>query len=101
MAKGALAKADVTKKILSVFDNAFEYGKEIRIPMIENGELLQIKCVLTCAKENVECGADTALPGEFPTPVNAAPTPVNAAPIQPTAEEKARVSELLRQLNLM
>lgn len=100
MAKGALAKADVTKKILSMFDNAFEYGKEIRIPMIENGEQVQIKVTLTCAKENVECGADTALPGEFPTPVNAAPTPVNTAPVQPTAEEKQNVANLLRSLGL-
>ena len=100
MAKGALAKADVTKKILSMFDNAFEYGKEIRIPMTENGELVQIKVTLTCAKENVECGADTALPGEFPTPVNAAPTPVNTAPVQPTAEEKQNVANLLRSLGL-
>ncbi|MBO5909336.1 MAG: hypothetical protein J6Q67_06105 [Clostridia bacterium] len=100
MAKGALAKADVTKKILSMFDNAFEYGKEIRVPMIENGEQVQIKVTLTCAKENVECGADTALPGEFPTPVNAAPTPVNTAPVQPTAEEKQNVANLLRSLGL-
>ena len=100
MAKGALAKADVTKKILSMFDNAFEYGKEIRIPMIENGEQVQIKVTLTCAKENVECGADTALPGEFPTPVNAAPTPVNTAPVQPTVEEKQNVANLLRSLGL-
>ena len=100
MAKGALAKADVTKKILSMFDNACEYGKEIRVPMIENGEQVQIKVTLTCAKENVECGADTALPGEFPTPVNAAPTPVNTAPVQPTAEEKQNVANLLRSLGL-
>lgn len=100
MAKGALAKADVTKKILSMFDNAFEYGKEIRIPMVENGEQVQIKVTLTCAKENVECGADAALPGEFPTPVNAAPTPVNTAPVQPTAEEKQNVANLLRSLGL-
>ena len=100
MAKGALAKADVTKKILSMFDNAFEYGKEIRVPMIENGEQVQIKVTLTCAKENVECGADTALPGEFPTPVNAAPTPVSTTPIQPTAEEKQNVANLLRSLGL-
>lgn len=100
MAKGAMAKANVMKKILSTFEGAFEYGKEIRIPMLEDGTEVQIKVTLTCAKENVECGADTALPGEFPTPVNAAPTPVNTAPIQPTAEEKQNVANLLRSLGL-
>lgn len=102
-AKGALLKKEITDKILTLFgEKAFLYngGKEIRIEGFENSERLQIKCVLTCAKENVECGADTALPGEFPTPVNAAPTPVNTAPVQPTAEEKQNVANLLRSLGL-
>lgn len=101
MAKGAVAKQEVSKKILETFAGSFLYndGKEIRIPCNENGEIVQIKVALTCAKENVECGADTALPGDFPTP-KAAPTPERTGPIAPTAEEKATVSAMLRKLGL-
>jgi hypothetical protein len=98
--KGAAAKVEVQKKILELFENSFSYDKEIRIPMIENGEEVQIKCTLTCAKTNVANGADTALPGDFPAPVNAPVTPEQSGPIEPTAEEKANVSALLRKLGL-
>lgn len=101
MAKGAVAKQEVSKKILETFAGSFLYndGKEIRIPCNENGEIVQIKVALTCAKENVECGADTALPGDFPAP-KAAPTPERTEPVAPTAEEKATVSAMLRKLGL-
>jgi hypothetical protein len=100
MAKGALAKADVTKKILATFEGAFEYGKEIRVPMMESGEQVQIKITLTCAKENVECGADTAMPGDFPAPKMTAPTPERVEPIKPTDAEKQAVADLLKSLGL-
>lgn len=101
MAKGAEAKAKIFKQILETFPGSFSYndGKEIRIPMAEGAEVVQIKVALTCAKENVECGADTAIPGDFPAP-KAAPTPVRTEPVAPTAEEKANVSALLRKLGL-
>jgi hypothetical protein len=67
---------------------------------MENGEEVQIKVVLTAAKVNVANGADTALPGDFPAPVNAPVTPEKSGPIEPTAEEKANVSALLRKLGL-
>ena len=99
MAKGAIAKGEVTKKILASFNGSFEYGKEIRIPLMENGELVQIKVTLTCAKENVECGADNAIPGDFPV-TNAEPTPDRSEPVAPTAEEKQNVAQLLKSLGL-
>ena len=36
--KGIQAKADITKKILETFDGSFMNDKEIRIPVMENGE---------------------------------------------------------------
>ena len=102
MARGAEANSAVASKILATFDGAFAYDKEIRIPVIENGELVQIKCVLTCAKANVECGGDVALPGDtdFPAPINQAPTPISTQPVAPTAEEKQTVADLLKSLGL-
>ena len=44
MAKGAISKIEITKKILEMFEGSFTYngGKEIRIPLIEEGEEIQI-----------------------------------------------------------
>jgi hypothetical protein len=107
-AKGTNAKNDVVKKILSTFEGAFLYndGKEIRIPMVDSGEYVQIKCVLTCAAKNVENGDDSAIPGaapvsgDFPAPKMTAPTPQRDAPVAPSAEEKANVAAMLKKLGL-
>jgi hypothetical protein len=102
MAKGAQAKSEVVKKILSTFEGSFLYndGKEVRIPMYEAGELVQIKVALTCAKENVEIGADNAIPGDFPAPKMTSPTPEKTTPVQPTEDEKQKVAALLKSLGL-
>lgn len=102
MARGAIAKQEVQKKILEVFSDAFLYndGKEIRIPCQEAGELVQIKVALTCAKENVEMGADAAIPGDFPAPKMTAPTPERVEPVKPTDAEKQAVADLLKSLGL-
>ena len=102
MARGTEAKATVQREILNLFPNAFLYndGKEIRIPMADGAEIVQIKVALTCAKENVEMGADSAMPGDFPAPKTTAPTPQLDAPIAPNAEEKANVAALLKKLGL-
>ena len=106
MAKGANAKSEITEKILKNFNNAFLYnsGKEIRIPWEENGEELQIKVQLTCAKENVypESGETvTAAVAQEGAPANAFPEPkAPVKPVQPTEEEKANVEALLKSLGL-
>ena len=65
-AKGGILKQEIAEKILATFSGSFLYndGKEIRINGIENGEKLQIKLTLTCAKTAVEGGDDMILPGE-------------------------------------
>lgn len=105
MAKGAEAKEFVAKKILETFDNSFLYngGKEIRIPVLENGEQLQIKVVLTCAKVSVEPGEDIAIPGAAKVGAvesnqNTLQTATKVA--EPTEQEKKNVSDLLAKLNL-
>lgn len=102
MARGSLAKEQVANQILSNFSGAFKHEKEIRIPIMENGELIQIKCVLTAAKVNVEAGSDTAVPGTV-TPVAQKPTMTlekneSKTLVEPTAEEKAKVSKFLNML---
>ena len=53
MAKGQYSKQIIIEKILEEFDGAFDCGdgKELRIPMTEDGAEVQIKVALTCAKE--------------------------------------------------
>lgn len=99
MARGAEAKAKIQKQILEAFPGSFLYNdaKEIRIPTPEGAEIVQIKVALTCAKENVECGADNATPGDFPAPFKAV-TPERTEPVAPTEQEKENVAAMLRKL---
>ena len=54
MAKGAESKTKVFKQLQKMFPESFWNGpKEFRIPMEENGERVELKVTLTCAKENV------------------------------------------------
>lgn len=103
MARGAASKEQVMAGILAAFPGSFKYDKEIRIPMSEDGEIIQIKCVLTAAKVNVENGGDTAVPGTT-TVTKVATTSVNSVPTsfmnEPTAEEKQAVADLVSKLGL-
>ena len=93
MAKGSIAKIEITKKLLETFEGSFLYNndKEIRIPFEENGERVEIKVTLTCAKENVGGGNAT-----IETPVVQTTTPVT----EPTQEELDNIANLLNSLNL-
>lgn len=92
MAKGQLAKEEIAKKILATFDGSFKYDKEIRVPIMENGELVQVKITLTAAKTNVEAGGDTAAPTEA-----AVATPTST---EITEDERKEVVDLVTRLGL-
>lgn len=99
MAKGSQSKETITKKILETFKGSFQYDKEIRIPIEEDGNLIQLKCVLTCAKVNVEPNGDVALPGEEKNS-KIEFTQEDNKRIEPTQEEKDNVVKLMQMLNL-
>ena len=101
MAKGAEEKQIVIDKIKEVFPEAFEYDKTIRIPIGD----VQIKVALTCAKDNVEPGGDTVVPGIKATKVTitegAKPVFEDvSATVEPSEEELNAVSNLITQLGL-
>lgn len=103
--KGAQAKEEITKKILEVFPSAFQYDKEIRVNMMEDGQLTQIKLTLTAAKVMVNVGGDAAVPGGAAEEAAAAPVQATldapkAANIETSAAEKENLSKLLRSLGL-
>lgn len=101
MARGQEEKLIVINKIKEVFPEAFEYDKTIRIPIGD----VQIKVTLTAAKDNVEPGGDTAVPGVKATKVTIAEgaEPVfeeASAIVEPSEEELNAVSNLMTQLGL-
>lgn len=96
-AKGALLKQEVAEKIIAAFPNkSFLYndGKEIRINGTENGENLQIKVTLTCAKVAVQQEEVT------PTGSIKVEEGFEKVPAEPTQEEKERLAKLLNQLGI-
>ena len=101
MARGQEEKLIVINKIKEVFPEAFEYDKTIRIPIGD----VQIKVALTAAKDNVEPGGDTAVPGVKATKVTIAE---GAEPIfedvsktiEPSQSELDAVSNLMESLGL-
>ena len=92
MARGSSSKQIITKKILETFEGSFINDKEIRIPIEENGEIIQIKVTLTAAKVNVECGGASSVASSEPA------TP--AQKVEVTEEEKQNVQKLMEGLGL-
>jgi hypothetical protein len=103
-ARGAIAKENIATAILETFPGSFKYDKEIRIPMMENGEQIQIKVTLTAAKTNVDVGGDVAMPGEQAGAFAATPEPAqlkrDAVVVEPTEQEKENVKSFLNMLGL-
>ena len=109
MARGTESKSYITKKILETFEGSFLYndGKEIRIPLKEDGEIVQIKVTLTCAKTNVS--TEDSTPAEFKTTpaantsneLNFEDTPApSPAEINTTPEERANIARLVEKFNI-
>ena len=101
MARGQEEKLIVINKIKEVFPEAFEYDKTIRIPIGD----VQIKVALTAAKDNVEPGGDTAVPGVKAIKVTIAEgaEPIfedASAIVEPSAEELNAVNSLMTSLGL-
>lgn len=103
MARGAVAKEIVFKKILETFEGSFMYngGKECRIPIDENGIPIQIKVTLTAAKDNVDPSGENIAPAAVAKeegPVGNFPAPHKKTEV--TEEEKANIESLLKSLGL-
>ena len=93
MAKGAESKEKIIAKLLETFAGSFKYDKEIRIPMEEGGERVEIKVTLTCAKVNVG-NAEGAVESSTND------TPAVAGTPELTEEEKTKVNDLITKLGL-
>ena len=92
MARGAEEKLQIQNQILETFNGAFVYGKEIRVPVGD----VQIKVVLTCAKDNVAAGADETIPGaEVVITETASEEHIEPSALKVSEEEKNKAAAML------
>ena len=94
MAKGTESKAKLIEKLKEIYPNAFEYGKEFRIPFEEDGQRVEIKVALTCAKTNVGGESASKVSG-----VESNDT-IDVAAAVPSEEEKENIAKLMDRLGL-
>lgn len=102
MAKGAESKTKVFEQLQKMFPDSFWNGpKEFRIPMEENGERVELKVTLTCAKENVGVSnsIDLSISNE-PTPNTEAGESESDTTYseEPTEEEMENIKNLAKAL---
>lgn len=110
MAKGALAKEDVAKKIAAALgaDYLGEYDKKYYVYGMENGERVQIAISMTCPKTPVEftsvATSGYVQAGDWNFEDEPIGTTVTAtqpsAPVEITQEERNNIAELMARLGL-
>ena len=104
MAKGAIAKAEVTKKIAAAFGANYlgEFDKKIYVTAMENGETVQVAISLTCPKVPVVVD-NTVQIGDFnfeePTTVTTTAA-TSFTPAEFGDEERDNVAALMARLGL-
>lgn len=98
MAKGAQSKDIIWAKLLEVFPGSFMAdAKTLRIPMVEDGEPVEIKVALTAAKDILGSGESAETPAPAATFGEDISAPIAEQVAEPTAEEKENVKKLLAE----
>ena len=106
MAKGAIAKQNVIKKIQEIFGADFigEVDKKIYVWTQENGDRVQVAISLTCPKTPIEVSG-APIPNfsggmDFESMGVAVAAPASYAPAEISEEEKQTVADLMARLGL-
>ena len=108
MARGAVAKQSVIKKIAEAFGNDYigEFDKKFYVWANENGERVQIAISLTCPKTFIEVDGSAipkAADGGLNFEEDVAPV-VKAAPaehvVEISSEERYNITALMEKLGL-
>lgn len=89
--RGTQAKAEILAKLQEIYPDAFIVDKVLRIPMVEDGQTVEIKITLTAAK-NILGGAKKIEAKTIDTS-----SPMST---EPTEEEKIKVAEALKSLGM-
>ena len=102
MAKGAIAKEEVVKKISEAFGSSFigEFDKKVYVWANDGGEQVQIAISLTCPKNPIQVDASVSLDdGDLDftddTPKTSKVAVSAAPPAEITDEEKKNIAELM------
>ena len=110
MARGSVAKEEITKKIIEFFgqDKAIVYDKKIYITTQEDGAPIQVCLSLTCPKTMV--GVDAVVTTEVPKSafsggidfesLGGTSEPTAFKPAEITEQEKETVRDLMARLGL-
>ena len=104
-AKSTESKAIIFNKLMESFSNCFweDENKILRIPMTENGDIVEIKVSLTAAKTNLgETGAPASAfspPGVEEVSGYMTP-PVSSETLEVSQDEQENVANLLASLGL-
>lgn len=100
-ARGLESKQIIFNKIQEIFPKSFFDDKILRIPMTEDGNPLEIKVALTCAKDVIGGGqvmsSTGPAQGDFDWSDDPKPAP---ALTEPTEKEIQNVRTLMSALNL-
>ena len=100
--KGSIAKEEIIKRMMEVFEDSFMNDKTLIIPMMENGEELQIKVTLTCAKNMVtpvgKSIPSNSTPSTTSDKIEFEQPQTNIDLTEPTEEEKQNVEKLIQAL---
>lgn len=102
MARGAIAKQVITKKLQEAFGADFlgEVDKKIYIQALENGEMVQIALTMTCPKNTIEVKSGPVVRNgmiDFEAE-SIIVTPTTNAEV--TKEERETVLEMMKRLGL-
>lgn len=106
MAKGQIAKEQVSAKIAEAFGKDFVgiVDKKLYVWGMENGERIQICLSMTCPKTPIEGGAAPATSNTTPTGnfdwSGGAAAPTAQVPVEISKEDDEQVTELMRRLGI-
>ena len=101
MAKGAIAKEVITKKLKEAFGADFigEVDKKIYIQAPENGEMVQIAISMTCPKTPIEVSNGPAVRNGM-MDFEAEPTLIAPKNTEVSEEERETIQDMMRRLGL-
>lgn len=99
MAKGQIAKNDVTDKIRTAFGEDFITIQDNKIYVYgrENGEKIQVAIALTCPKNQVSAAAPSEAPQDWDF---SDPTPPPQTKIEISKDEQQNLEDLMKRLGL-
>lgn len=101
MAKGAVAKTNVTNIIASAFGNNYigEVDKKLYVWADDGGEKVQIAIAMTCPKVQVESPGAKSDDG-YDWGESAADPAVTTARAEVTEEEKQKIADMMAKFGL-